>query len=91
MLHDWRLMLSKDLIVGAVHKLLLVWVMIDSALAVPVVDRQTVDTMRTQHIYGSLVSSSLLGFLSMVESVFSMTIDVRNRLFIGVLVVTKWW
>ena len=39
MLDDGSNVLSKDLIVGAVHKFALVWVMIDSALAVAVMDR----------------------------------------------------
>ena len=50
MLNDGCCQLSKDLIVGAVHELVVVWVVINCALAVAVVDRQAVDAVRFQHI-----------------------------------------
>ena len=49
MLNDGCNVLSKDLIVGAVHKLTLVRILIDSAPAIAVMDRQTVDSMSIQH------------------------------------------
>ena len=45
MLNDRCDVLPEDLIVSAVHKLPLVRVVIDSALAITIVNRQTVDSM----------------------------------------------
>ena len=49
MLNDGCNVLSEDLIVGAVHKFALVRILIDSASAIAVMDRQTVDSMSIQH------------------------------------------
>ena len=49
MLDDRSNVLSKDLIVGAVHKFALVRILIDSSPAIAVMDRQTVDSMSIQH------------------------------------------
>ena len=49
-LDDGCHVLSKDLIVGAVHELFLVWLAINCALAVAVMDRQAVDSMCVQHL-----------------------------------------